>query len=154
VPFGSVSYYCAAATGGAGIFGCRRQLTMLNRFDLLIANDFSYVRCDQGETSVPFELIAERYERESMALAANQPFSGWRSHLCRTPNPKVKPTMHPFHRPRYLTPGTRGNGKSSSAPKRADQLCPRWMILPDNENHPPCSISGCQFSYCQQRWVF
>jgi len=50
---------------------------MLNRFDLLIANDFSYVRCDQGETSVPFELIAERYERESMALAANQPFSGW-----------------------------------------------------------------------------
>ncbi len=53
------------------------ELAKLDRFDLLIADDFSYVRRDQAETSVLFELIAERYERKSMALAANQPFSGW-----------------------------------------------------------------------------
>ena len=45
------------------------------RFDLLICDDFSYVRRDQGETSVLFELIAERYERKSLAITANQPFS-------------------------------------------------------------------------------
>ena len=28
-------------------------------------------------TSVLFELIAERYERRSMLITANQPFSGW-----------------------------------------------------------------------------
>ena len=46
-------------------------------FDLLILDDLSYVRRDQAETSVLFELIAARYERKSLALTANQPFSGW-----------------------------------------------------------------------------
>jgi len=53
------------------------ELAKLDRFDLLICDDFSYVRRDQAETSVLFELIAERYERKSLALTANQPFSGW-----------------------------------------------------------------------------
>lgn len=53
------------------------ELAKLDKFDLLIADDFSYVRRDQAETSVLFELIAERYERKSMAVAANQPFSEW-----------------------------------------------------------------------------
>ena len=44
---------------------------------MLILDDLSYVRRDQAETSVLFELIAERYERKSLALTANQPFSGW-----------------------------------------------------------------------------
>ncbi|WP_428946843.1 IS21-like element helper ATPase IstB [Acidithiobacillus ferrooxidans] len=52
-------------------------LTRLDRFDLLILDDFSYVRRDQAETSVLFELISERYERKSLAITANQPFSAW-----------------------------------------------------------------------------
>jgi DNA replication protein DnaC len=35
------------------------------------------VRKDQAETSVLFELIAERYERRSLLITANQPFSAW-----------------------------------------------------------------------------
>src|SRR5450830_982778 len=54
-----------------------QELAKLDRFDLLILDDLSYVRRDQAETSVLFELIAERYERKSLALTANQPFSGW-----------------------------------------------------------------------------
>lgn len=46
-------------------------------FDLIILDDLSYVRKDQAETSVLFELIAERYERKSLLITANQPFSGW-----------------------------------------------------------------------------
>ncbi len=53
------------------------EITKLDRFDLLILDDLSYVRRDQAETSVLFELIAARYERKSLALTANQPFSGW-----------------------------------------------------------------------------
>jgi IstB-like ATP binding protein len=54
-----------------------QALTKLDRYDLLILDDLSYVRKDQAETSVLFELIAERYERRSILITANQPFSGW-----------------------------------------------------------------------------
>jgi len=37
----------------------------------------TYARRDQAETSVLFELIAERYERKSIAITANAPFSAW-----------------------------------------------------------------------------
>lgn len=53
------------------------ELARLDRFDLLILDDISYVRKDQAETSVLFELIAERYERKSIAITANTPFSRW-----------------------------------------------------------------------------
>jgi DNA replication protein DnaC len=53
------------------------ELGKLDRYDLLILDDLSYVRRDQAETSVLFELIAERYERRSIAITANQPFSAW-----------------------------------------------------------------------------
>jgi DNA replication protein DnaC len=54
-----------------------QELAKLDRFDLLILDDVSYVRRDQAETLVLFELIAERYERKSIALTANTPFSQW-----------------------------------------------------------------------------
>jgi len=54
-----------------------QELAKLDRFDLLILDDLSYVRRDQAETSVLFELIAERYERKSLAITANTPFSKW-----------------------------------------------------------------------------
>jgi DNA replication protein DnaC len=53
------------------------EIAKLDRFDLLLLDDFSYVRRDQTESTVLFELIAERYERKSIALTANQPFSEW-----------------------------------------------------------------------------
>lgn len=46
------------------------MLTKLNRFYLVILDDLSYVRKDQAETSVLFELIAERYERRSFLVTA------------------------------------------------------------------------------------
>lgn len=58
-------------------FRLPQELTKLDRFDLLILDDLSYVRRDQAETSVLFELIAERYERKSIAITANTPFSQW-----------------------------------------------------------------------------
>ena len=54
-----------------------QALAKLDRYDLIILNDLSYVRKDQAETSVLFELTSERYERRSILITANQPFSGW-----------------------------------------------------------------------------
>jgi DNA replication protein DnaC len=54
-----------------------QELAKLDRYDLLILDDISYVRRDQPETSVLFELIAERYEHKSLAITANTPFSQW-----------------------------------------------------------------------------
>lgn len=53
------------------------MLDKLDKYDLLVLDDISYVRKDQLETSALFELIAHRYERHSIAITANQPFSAW-----------------------------------------------------------------------------
>lgn len=61
----------------------RRELALetaihrLERFDLLILDDFAYVAKDQAETSALFELISARYERKSLLITANQPFGEW-----------------------------------------------------------------------------
>ncbi len=52
-------------------------IAKLDKFDLLILDDFAYVTKDQAETSVLFELISARYERRSMLITANQPFGAW-----------------------------------------------------------------------------
>jgi DNA replication protein DnaC len=49
----------------------------LDRYHLLILDDFAYVPKDQAETSVLFELISARYERRSLLITANQPFGEW-----------------------------------------------------------------------------
>lgn len=49
----------------------------LDKYDLLVLDDLSYVHKDQAETSVLFELISARYERRSMLITANQPFGDW-----------------------------------------------------------------------------
>ncbi len=52
-------------------------LKKLDRFDLLVLDDLGYVKKTEAETSVLFELIAHRYERKSLLITANQPFSQW-----------------------------------------------------------------------------
>jgi DNA replication protein DnaC len=51
----------------------------LDKFHLIILDDLCYVRRDQAETSVLFELIASRYERRSLLVTSNQPFGDWTS---------------------------------------------------------------------------
>jgi DNA replication protein DnaC len=51
----------------------------LDKYHLLILEDLCYVRKDQAETSVLFELIAARYERRSLIVTSNYPFGEWTS---------------------------------------------------------------------------
>ncbi len=52
-------------------------IARLDKYHLLILDDFAYVTKDQAETSVLFELIGARYERRSLLVTANQPFGEW-----------------------------------------------------------------------------
>jgi DNA replication protein DnaC len=54
-------------------------LLKLDRYRFLVIDDIGYVSRDQQETSVLFELIAHRYERATLIITANQPFSEWHS---------------------------------------------------------------------------
>jgi len=49
----------------------------LDKYDLIVLDDISYVHKDQAETSVLFELIAARYERRSIMITANRAFGAW-----------------------------------------------------------------------------
>lgn len=52
-------------------------LEKLDKYDCIILDDFGYVRRDQLETSVLFELISERYEHKSLLITCNQVFAEW-----------------------------------------------------------------------------
>ncbi len=55
----------------------QNALDRLAKFDLLILDDIGYVKKTDAETSVLFELIADRYETKSLLITANQPFDKW-----------------------------------------------------------------------------
>jgi DNA replication protein DnaC len=53
------------------------ELRRLDRFELLILDDFGYVRQSHHEMEVLFTLLAERYERRSLMITSNLVFSEW-----------------------------------------------------------------------------
>ena len=52
-------------------------LKHLSRYDALIIDDIGYVQQSQEEMEVLFTLLAHRYERKSVMLSSNLPFSEW-----------------------------------------------------------------------------
>ena len=52
-------------------------LHKLDKYAVIILDDIGYVRKNEAETHVLFELISYRYESGSMIVTSNQPFSGW-----------------------------------------------------------------------------
>ncbi|HEY5657545.1 MAG TPA: IS21-like element helper ATPase IstB [Myxococcota bacterium] len=54
-----------------------RELRRLDRIECLILDDIGYVQHDRSEMEVLFALLAERYERRSVAITSNLVFSKW-----------------------------------------------------------------------------
>jgi DNA replication protein DnaC len=54
-----------------------RVLKRLSRFDVVLIDDIGYVQQSREEMEVLFTLLAERYERGSVMLTSNLPFSKW-----------------------------------------------------------------------------
>lgn len=56
-----------------------KMLKRLSRFDAIIIDDIGYVQQNREEMEVLFTLISERYERGSIMISSNLPFSKWES---------------------------------------------------------------------------
>lgn len=54
-------------------------LKKLSRYDVVIVDDIGYVQQSREEMEVLFTLLAERYERGSVMITSNLPFSKWES---------------------------------------------------------------------------
>jgi DNA replication protein DnaC len=54
-----------------------RVLKRLSKYDALIIDDIGYVQQNRQEMEVLFVLLAERYERGSVMITSNLPFSQW-----------------------------------------------------------------------------
>lgn len=52
-------------------------LKKLNKYDALIIDDIGYVQHSREEMEVLFTLLADRYERGSVMITSNLPFSQW-----------------------------------------------------------------------------
>lgn len=55
------------------------MLNKLSRFDVIIIDDFGYVQQSREEMEVLFTLMNHRYERGSIMITSNLPFSKWES---------------------------------------------------------------------------
>ena len=56
-----------------------RTLKRLSGYDVLLIDDLGYVQQSREEMEVLFTLLAERYERGSVMITSNLPFSKWES---------------------------------------------------------------------------
>jgi DNA replication protein DnaC len=54
-----------------------KHLKRLERFDVLMIDDIGYVQQSREEMEVLFTLLAARYERGSVMITSNLPFSKW-----------------------------------------------------------------------------
>ena len=54
-----------------------RLLKRLSKYEALIIDDIGYVEQSREEMEVLFVLLAQRYERGSVMLTSNLPFSKW-----------------------------------------------------------------------------
>jgi DNA replication protein DnaC len=54
-----------------------RLLKALSKYDVLMIDDIGYVEQNREEMEVLFILLAQRYERGSLMISSNLPFSKW-----------------------------------------------------------------------------
>lgn len=54
-----------------------RKLKQLGKYEALVIDDIGYVQQSREEMEVLFTLLADRYERSSVMLSSNLPFSKW-----------------------------------------------------------------------------
>lgn len=80
---GRPAYFTTASALVQDLLAAKRDLKLnsvlakLDKFEALIIDDISYIPQNRDETDVLFVLMAERYERRSMIVTSNLPFSEW-----------------------------------------------------------------------------
>jgi DNA replication protein DnaC len=76
-------FYTTAAVLVQDLLAAKRDLRLnqvlkrLDRVEAIVIDDISYIPQDRDETDVLFLLLAECYERRSIAITSNLAFSDW-----------------------------------------------------------------------------
>jgi len=76
-------FYISAAALLQNLLKAKQDLRLseyiksLDRYEILIIDDISYLSCDGSETDVLFNLLSMRYEMRSVMITSNLPFSKW-----------------------------------------------------------------------------
>ncbi len=77
VYFSTCDVMSSSCCGPSGRLKLDKLLKKLSKYDALMIDDFGYVKQDRDEMEVLFTLLAYRYERGSVLLTSNLPFSKW-----------------------------------------------------------------------------
>lgn len=78
-------YYSSAAHLVQSLLVAKQELKLkqmiqkLDRYEVLIVDDISYIPFDKGETDILFQLFSDRYETRSIVITSNLPFGKWSS---------------------------------------------------------------------------
>ena len=76
-------YFTTTSSLVEGLLSAKKELKLdkalkkLSKFEAIIIDDIGYVKYSRDEMEVLFTLLAERYERGSVLLTSNLPFSQW-----------------------------------------------------------------------------
>ena len=80
---GRTVYFCSTNLLVQELLLAKRELKLpkaikkLSRYEVLVLDDLGYVQQSREEMEVLFTLLAERYERGSVLITSNLPFSKW-----------------------------------------------------------------------------
>lgn len=55
----------------------RQELNKLNKIEMLIIDELSYIKMDKEKESIFFQLIRQRYEKRSLIITTNLPLGRW-----------------------------------------------------------------------------
>ena len=53
------------------------EITRLGRIPLIVVDEVGYIPFDPAAANLIFQLVSARYERASVIVTSNKPFSGW-----------------------------------------------------------------------------
>lgn len=78
-------YYVTASNLVQQLLQAKAKLTLddfikkLDKFEILLIDDISYIPYERNETDVLFQLLASRYEMSSVLITSNLPFGEWKT---------------------------------------------------------------------------
>lgn len=55
----------------------RQELNKLNKIEMLIIDELSYIKMDKEKESIFFQIIRQRYEKRSLIITTNLPLGRW-----------------------------------------------------------------------------
>ncbi len=90
-----------------------RTITRYGRVDLLCIDELGYMELDRHGTELPFQVLTEREEKNSVAIASNESFGGWakgchRPPVSAPPSSTGSPSTAPSSRPEPTPTAWRG----------------------------------------------